>query len=503
MKDNKEHTAASAELRDMINHAMINKHKNEADDDLKSSIAQAMDKKSSTGKINHTSHDNEFHADNGDKHSETNVKTEKKKHSRLNMRGGWSMRKKTGVTLGIIFLALVVLMGVIVVLFFHYTGLLKDRDNSIRTEKPPVDSRDLVDEPDTLDEKAKEKELREMLQQRSKKISNEKVMNILLIGEDIRDTATQDRGNTDVMMLISVNKEHKTVTLTSLMRDTWVYMEKFGISNKLNQAYWYGGAEYLSEVVEDYYSVKIDRTVKVNFQQFIDIAEAVGGLDFEVSYTEAVAMRDPMDEQNYYLHNPSGTDYVDLKQYGKDDSVNYYDVDGKFCTTVEYQSEEDNTIKMHLNGNQALAYARVRYGCGDDYGRTMRQREAITEIVSKAKKMNLIDLDALMNKVLPEVETDLEDGEIAEMLLNAFDYMNYDIQQLRLPVDDYFTMDFINSQSCLSLANWQFQANAAMLRYMVYGDCKTVEEAREQYQKEINDGTFYEKNDFQPPVMYY
>ena len=149
-----------------------------------------------------------------------------------------------------------------------------------------------------------------------------------------------------------------------------------------------------------------------------------------------------------------------------------------------------------------MAYARVRYGCGDDYGRTMRQREAITEIVSKAKKMNLIDLDALMNKVLPEVETDLEDGEIAEMLLNAFDYMNSDIQQLRLPVDDYFTMDFINSQSCLSLTTWQFQANAAMLRYMVYGDCKTVEEAREQYQKEIDDGTFYEKNDFQPPVYW-
>ncbi|MCR5542006.1 MAG: LCP family protein [Ruminococcus sp.] len=491
MKDKKEHTAASAELRDMIN-----SRSDEADDDLKSSIAQAMDKKAASNKSADHS------VDNDDKHSETNVKTEKKKHSRLNMRGGWSLRKKTGVTLGFIFLALVLLMAVIVFLFFHYTGLLKDRDNSIRTEKPPVDSRDLVDEPDTLDEKAKEKELREMLQQRSKKISNEKVMNILLIGEDIRDTATQDRGNTDVMMLISVNKEHKTVTLTSLMRDTWVYMEKFNISNKLNQAYWYGGAEYLSEVVEDYYSVKIDRTVKVNFQQFIDIAEVVGGLDFEVSYTEAVAMRDPMDEQNYYLHNPSGTDYVDLKQYGKDDSVNYYDVDGKFCTTIEYQSEEDNTIKMHLNGNQALAYARVRYGCGDDYGRTMRQREAITEIVSKAKKMNLIDLDALMNKVLPEVETDLEDGEIAEMLLNAFDYMNYDIQQLRLPVDDYFTMDFINSQSCLSLTTWQFQANAAMLRYMVYGDCKTVEEAREQYQKEIDDGTFYEKNDFQPPVYW-
>ncbi|MBP5267671.1 MAG: LytR family transcriptional regulator, partial [Ruminococcus sp.] len=174
MKENKENTLASAELRDMINHAMINKRNSEADEDLKSSIAKAMDKKTSTGKIPSAEH-----SKNSDSiHTEPKIKAEKKKRFPINMRGGWSLRKKTGVTLGFIFLALVLLMAVIVFLFFHYTGMLKDRDDSIRTEKPPVDSRDLVDEPDTLDEKAKEKELREMLQQRSKKISNEKVMNI-------------------------------------------------------------------------------------------------------------------------------------------------------------------------------------------------------------------------------------------------------------------------------------------------------------------------------------
>ena len=419
-----------------------------------------------------------------------------------NLKGGWSVRKKTGVTLGFIFVALVLVMATAVVMFFHYTGLLKRPDKTIKDGKPPVDARDLTDDPDTLDKEAAEKELRAMLEQKSKKISSRDVMNILLIGEDIRDTATQDRGNTDVMMLISINKKNHTVTMTSLLRDTWIYMDQFGFAAKLNAAYYKGGADYLSQVVEDYFSIDIDRTVKVNFENFIDIVETVGGLDMDVSYTEAVAMRDPTDEQNYHLGNPRETDYIDLTQYGKDEWVNYYDVDGKFCTSIVYESEEDNSIKMHLNGNQALAYARVRYGCGDDYGRTMRQRETIQEIVSEAKHLSLVELDELMNKVLPDVETDLSDGEIADLLLGAFDYMNYDIQQMRVPADGYYQFDTIDGQSCLFMYTWQFQANAAFMRYIIYGDCKNVEEAMEQYQEEINDGTFYEKNNFEPPVTW-
>ncbi|MBQ8966584.1 LCP family protein [Ruminococcus sp.] len=526
MNENKEHTVASAELREMISHAMVTSQNGEAPDELKERISKAMEKKeqtaskqldelppdkplrrSSSGKSEKTVSEKPAEKKTEPRKSvESRGKSRKRSGKRFgktaNLRGGWSIRKKTGVTLGFIFLALVLVMAVGVLLFFHYTGLLKDRDNTIRMDAPPVDSRDLVDEDDTLDEEAKEKELREMLEKKSKKISNKNVMNVLLIGEDIRDTATQDRGNTDVMMLISINKEKKTITLTSIMRDTWVYMEKFNVSAKLNQAYWHGGAEYLAEVIEDYFSISIDRTVKVNFKQFIDIVETVGGLDFDVSYTEAVAMRDPMDEQNHYLGNKKGTDYIDLEQYGKDESVNYYDVEGKFNTTIEYQSEEDNSLSLHLNGNQSLAYARVRYGCGDDYGRTMRQRETIKEIVTKAKTLSLVQLDELMNIVLPEVETDLEEGEIADMLLNAFDYMNYDIQQMRVPADGYYTMDVIWSQSCLSLRTWQFQANAAFLRYIIYGDCKNVDEAIEQYQQEIDDGTFYEKNEFDPPVIW-
>lgn len=402
-----------------------------------------------------------------------------------------SAGQKTGIVLGAIFLVLVMAMAAVVVVFYHYFGLLKQTDTSINTEKPPVDSRDIVEDEDTLDEAEKEKELRQKLQQQSKMISSGDVMNVLLIGEDIRDTAEEDRGMTDVMMLISINRKNRTITLTSIMRDTWVYMEKFNVNDKINHAYWYGGADYLSEVIQDYFNIKIDRTVKVNFLQFIDIVEAVGGLDLEVSYNEAKAIEDPLGEQNYYLGNEWDQDLIDVSQYDQENEW------------VEYGSPDEENIKMHLNGNQSLAYARIRYGCGDDYGRTMRQREVIQEIVKKAKKLSLVQLDALMNKVLPEVETDIEDDEVADLLLNAFDYMDYSIQQLRIPADGYYTDAVIWSQSCLSLGPMDFQANTAIMNYVIYGDCKTSEEAAQQYESEIADGTFYEKNDIEPPVYWY
>lgn len=496
--DNKEINTASAELMDSISKAMVKQQNGDASDELKESISKAMAKKSVNAPASKSG--------TGDikleKLGKITWATDIEEEPVSEKPEGWSAKKKAGVTLGTAFLVFTILLGGIVGLFFHYTGMLKRPDDTINKNKAPVDSRDLVDSPDTITEEEQEEELRKTLEKMSTKISDENVMNILLIGEDIRDTATNDRGNTDVMMLISINKENRTVTLTSLMRDMWVYMEKFNVSAKLNGAYWHGGAEYLSEVIEDYFSITIDRTVKVNFRQFIDIVETVGGLDLEVSYTEAVAMQAPLDEQNKYLKYPKGTDYVDLEQYGKDEWVNYRDEENKLCTIIPYESEDDTKLALHLNGNQSLAYARVRYGCGDDYGRTMRQRIVIQEIVKKSKKLSLIQLDTLMNLVLPEVETDLEEGEIASMLLNAFDYMSYDIQQLRIPADGFYSSEIIWQQDCLSLRTWQFQANAAFIRYIVYEDCTNIDEAIKQYNKEINDGTFYEKNDFIPPVYW-
>ena len=327
---------------------------------------------------------------------------------------GWSKKKKTGIALGIIFVVFIIIIAIIVGLFFHYTGMLdRTKDTKINSGRAPINSSELTSEADTFDAKEKEDELKAQLQKQSSKISSEDVTNILLIGEDIRDTEEESRGNTDVMMIISINTKNKTITMTSLMRDMYIYMAQFDEGNRLNSAYWHEG------------------------------------------------MKKPMAEQNKYLKNKKGTDYISDDIFA-----------GK--------SDEDK-VKLHLNGNQALAFARLRYVGNSDYERTERQRRVISEIITESKKLNLVQLDKLLNKVLPEINTDLTDGEIANLLLNAFDYMKYDIQQLRIPADGYFTNEVIYSMDVL---NPDFAANSAFIQYIVYGSCKNIDEAIKQYQEE-------------------
>ena len=382
----------------------------------------------------------------------------------------WTKKEKIGVTLGFIFLFIIIIAAIVVGLFFHYSGLLnRDKDTSINSGKAPIDSSLIVDKEDTFNQAEKDAELKKQLANKAEPISDENVMNILLIGEDLRDTTDNNRGNTDVMMLISLNKSNKTITMTSLMRDMYVYLEGYE-SNKLNSAYWHEGSDLLRTTIENYFGVAVDRYVMVNFYTFIDIVDAVGGIDVNVTAEEAEGMKDPLDEQNKYLGNKHGTDYL------------------------------TKSGLQHLNGNQALAYARLRYVGNADFERTERQRRVINEIIDKAKSLSLIELDALANKVFPQVSTDLTTGELASLLCDAFDFMNYDVQEVRIPVDGYFTNEVINRMDVL-MPN--YNANAAIMQKIIYGKAKTVEEAAAQYEEELANGEFNSYNSMNSPYGNY
>ena len=388
--------------------------------------------------------------------SPLNVKSKKR---------GWSAKKKTGVAIAIIFIIFFLLLGFIIYMFFHYTGLL-DRNTSEAKNynKPTLNSSEFRDESDTFDKKSQEDELKAYLKRNSTKISDENVTNILLIGEDLRDTAEEERGNTDVMIIISLNNEQKTITMTSLMRDMYIYMSEYNYSYRINAAYHAGGCEYLEQCIEDYFKIEIDRYVRVSFKEFITVVEALGGLDMTVTDDEAIGMHDPMAEQNKYLGNDRETDWL---WEGGD---------------------------LHLNGNQALAYARLRYVGNSDWERTERQRKVIKEIISESKNLSLLQIDSLLNDVLPNVHTDLTDGEIASLLLDVFDYMDYDIQEVRIPADGYYSGQIVDNMDVLL---FNYNANAAIIQKVVYGDCSTVEEAIAEYQNETGD--FYAYNSTYDP----
>ncbi len=351
----------------------------------------------------------------------------------------WSKKKTVGVILGVLFLVLCILAGIIWLIFHNYFSLLGGKWNGETTDERPTYSDIDTSRDDTIDGETEDEKLKAQLEKSATNImSDSDVFNILLIGEDLRDTAGESRGNTDVMMLISINQKMKTITMTSFMRDIYVYISDWGYSNRLNAAYYHGGPDSLEDTIEQYFGITIDRYAIVNFNQFITIVDTLGGLELDVTQAEVDAMVDPQNEQNMYLGQDFGTDILTEGGEG-----------------------------LLLNGNQALAFARIRKGVGDDFARTERQRTVIATMIETAKKMSLVQLNELVYQVFPNVYTDIEEGEAASMLLNAFDYMKYDIQQLQVPADGLYTNEVIDGMDVLCP---DFDANAKLIQETVYGE---------------------------------
>ncbi|MBR4622702.1 MAG: LCP family protein [Ruminococcus sp.] len=373
---------------------------------------------------------------------------------------------------GTVFLGLCLIALVIFLIFHFYFGKLAGEDSRADPSAPMSYADTDPNMSDTFDPEEEERRLKEELERNATDImSDQDVFNVLLVGEDLRSGSEEVRGNTDVMMLISLNKRLGTITMTSFMRDLYLYIPDIDASDRLNAAYYLSGITTLKDTIQQYFAVKIDRYVIVNFNQFVEIVDTLGGLDIEITNDEAHGylnertnnpdgdntrgMENPLDEQNAILGNDWGTDYL------------------------PELSEEGEIV--HCNGNQALAYARLRHiDKGTkyaDFGRTARQREVISLIIKKAKGASLMQLKELADKILPDTYTDLEEGETASLLLHAFEYMGYEIQQVQIPAEETFSGHFVDHKSVL-LAD--LRANARIVQQMIYGTTVIEEDSRDE-----------------------
>ena len=246
-------------------------------------------------------------------------------------------------------------------------------------------------------------------------MESEDVLNILLVGSDTR--SLDERGRTDSIILLSIDKKNKKTIMTSFMRDTYVTFPGLdrdgdGIDDmgKINAANVYGGAELLLDTIEYNLDISVDRYFYVDFFSFAKIVDAVGGIELDISDEEAAGMEDPMGEQNNIFGNKKGTDYLD--HGGKN---------------------------MHVNGNQALAYARLRYVGNADFERTQRQRTVISKIVEKAKTLNPIELNSFIETTLESLTTNYTDNELYFLSYRLPFIAKYKIESQRIPEDDTFT----------------------------------------------------------------
>lgn len=196
--------------------------------------------------------------------------------------------------------------------------------------------------------------------------------NILLLGLDARsDTFTGSRS--DCIILVTINNRTKDVKLTSIYRDTYLDIDGHGL-DKITHAYAYGGPTLAMNSINKNLDLNVKEFVTVNFDTVKTLVDAIGGVDITVTNAEAASIPNISSAGTY-----------------------------------------------RLNGEQALAYARIRK-IDTDYKRTERMRDVLTAVFAKIKTRNVSELNSLLDTLLPHLYTNVGKDEIISLLPQVFSF---------------------------------------------------------------------------------
>ena len=261
------------------------------------------------------------------------------------------------------------------------------------------------------------------------------VSNVLLIGTDSRDLS-QERGRSDSMILASINKKTRELTLTSFLRDSYVYIDDEYGYGKLNAAYSYGGAGLLMDTIESNYGVRIDDYILISFAACANVIDAVGGVKLDLTDEEADAVNEILiSEVNELMGDDRNDDLLDCGG------------------------------KQKLDGKQALSYSRIRYVGNADFERASRQRTVMTQVLKKAA-VNPVAMARIFVTALPELSTNLSVGKSYGYTLRApFLLIGYQLKTQQIPADDTFYGDDVDGESVLRV---DCDANRQVLKDTVY-----------------------------------
>ena len=213
--------------------------------------------------------------------------------------------------------------------------------------------------------------------------------NIALFGADAREGGIDKGAITDTMIIASIKNKTKEVRLVSVYRDT-IMQQKDGTYFKANSAYHKGGGEEAIAELNRNLDLDIQNYVCVNFAAMIKAIDAVGGIEVDVQ-----------EEEISYI-NGYATEII---------KVTGIDSEGVY-----------HAGRQTLNGVRATAYARIRYTEGGDFKRTERQRYILTELLKKAKKLSIGELQALADEIMPMISTSFSATDILSLAVNLPKY---------------------------------------------------------------------------------
>ncbi len=268
---------------------------------------------------------------------------------------------------------------------------------------------------------------------------SEDIINIGLFGIDTRD-GLSFKGNTDSIMILSINSKTNKINIFSIMRDSLVPIEGYK-TTKINAAYANGGPAMAINTINKNFGLDITDYVTVNFYGMEKIIDAIGGI--EVPVTD--------DEMKPRTGAPKGM----LNQCIQEQA----DKEGTKAVLVKSSGTQ------MLTGRQAVAWARIRkaknfWGTNDDYGRTERQRYVMQKLFEKATNLPFSKYPGLIDAMLPCTQTSMSNGEILS-LAKILTKGGVTLNTARIPSD-------------AMLINGGFSANGASTVYFNLDDAKDL-----------------------------
>ncbi len=264
------------------------------------------------------------------------------------------------------------------------------------------------------------------------------ITNIALFGIDTRNLSSF-KGRSDSIIILSIDHESGALKLTSILRDTLVPLEGYGVQ-KINAAYSYGGPQLAIKTLNLAFNLNIRDYATVNFAGMADIIDAVGGVQVTLTEAELQSVNASMNT----LAITSGTTFTPIETAGT----------------------------HTLNGAQAVTFARIRKtqtidGVRDDYGRTDRQRYILEQLFNKALTMDVVKYPSFIKQLLPYMETSLSYSEILEMSTILMQKPSF--AEARIPYDYNMyipTKDYPSSVGSVKYYNLDYAAD--MVHAFIY-----------------------------------
>lgn len=295
----------------------------------------------------------------------------------------------------IVLLVLVVLIAAVVVGVTVYYNAMLNKINKV--EVPKINYAALATETtqaaDAETTEAATEETTETTEATEPHVaSSADYINILLVGQAAREGEAERFA--DTMILCTLNTYEKTITLTSLLRDTLVQYPQYtdtagkahsGGKIKLTTIYHNGyictrttadAMGLMNLTLYKNFGIEVDYDVEVDFEAFVKIIDLIGGVNVDLTAAEA-----------------------------------------KYLNDQGFAAKEG---RFHLDGGPALCFARMRHADGDndsDIIRTERQRRFMAEVLHRLKKLSLSDVQNIANEVLPMVTVSMSNSEITDLLL--------------------------------------------------------------------------------------